>query len=381
MSEGRSQVPIEVHDMRLSFIWTETVLNLVGDRIPDDAPCSFLGRFSGYEPRFEGASGHGEADGLQLPWPGPVGQLFWTYYLEGHRPGDVSGTQAWKALVPFRHKAPLTVEAPWLPRRLLLEAFYYPHGLAFIVTASCSVRLALDEAIDMAFKVRRGEQFEAQWEGEAPKRFSLDGLAGWAAAKLRAAAFGSQVRPEASSVTPFTVVTVVRASGVDPDVPTPGNGEVHRALEALTGWRLTWRHDRIPDLADASLRIVRTAPASHVLYAGKRGRAVWFPGLFTLSRSSVRSLACYHRNLVLASAQVESLGGLVAESGDWLRRGNELPPTQSECARHASGILGRLFGGKPGTYRSYSTRTQIEQNDLMEIVNEVRDHFGMPALS
>jgi hypothetical protein len=373
---------IQIHDLRLSFIWTETFLDLI--RAPDSgaAPFAFLARRSWYSQRFEQALGGGDVPGdLEQPWPRPSGQYFWTYYLEGSTPGHITGVRAWKALVPFRGGFPATVSAPWLgPGRLMLEGYFYPHGVALVLTSACLSSLTLEEAVGKAFEVRRTGRFEVDWRGRAGSEpLSLDALAGKGLTALRTRAFGEGAAPGDRSVTPFTVATVVRGSGVDPGAPLEEGGAVHRALEALTTWRPTWQYDVLPELSAVSLAI-RTAPPSHVLYGCGRGRAVWFPALFAREGGDLRSLSCYHRNLVMASLQVESLGGLVSATARQIRGGTALSPAHRECARRAAGILGRLHGGVE-TYKSSSPPAHIEQNDLIPPLNRVRDYFNMPPVS
>ena len=371
---------IQIHNLRLSFIWVETVLNR-------------LERRSSYKERFDQVlrSGMG-LKGLHLPWSELGRHFFWSYYLEHGAPGNISGNRAWKELVPFREKVPAAVEVCWLQGRLVLEAFYYPHGFALVVTAVCCTDLTLEEAVEKAFEVRRTGRFQVKWvrptgrfqvewdEGEAPEFLSLDAFADKGLTALRKVALGPGAAPGARRFTPFTVVTVVRGTGVNPVAPTPNGGEVHRALEAMTTWRPTWRYDVLPNLAEVSLKI-RPAPPSHVLYGHTRGRAVWFPGLFIQKDRRLHSLACYHRNLVFTSLQVESLSGLISETAKQIRDGTPLSAAHRECARRAVGILGRLYGGAPSTYRTWSPRAHIEQNDLVMAVNEVRDLFNMDKLS
>jgi hypothetical protein len=177
------------------------------------------------------------------------------------------------------------------------------------------------------------------------------------------------------------VATVVRGEGVDPGALPAEGGQVHRMLEAVTTWRPSWQHDDLRNLplSQASLRI-RTAPPSHVLYGRERGRAVWFPALFTQKGGDLHSLSCYHRNLVLASLQVESLSGAISETAKQIGDGLPLSVGHRECARRAAGILGRLYGGVD-TYRSWSPRVHIEQNGLVTVLNDVRDYFNMDPLS
>jgi hypothetical protein len=386
---------IQILDLRLSFIWVETVLDLIRDPVPSSAPLAFLGRSDQYIPLFDKTlqSGMGP-EGLQLPWVQQEKgrQFLWSYYLSKPVPGHVSGGQAWKALVPFRGKVPATVEAPWLPGRVVLEAFFYPHGLAFIATAVCQAcpPPTLEEAVENAFEVRRTGRFQVRWdEGGASESLPLDVLADKGLAALRKFALGPGAGPGpgagAGPLTPFTVVTVVRGTSVDRETPAPDGGEVHRALHAMTTWSPYWRGASLPSLDEASLQIKGDAPDNHVLYGRTRGRAVWFPQLFNPeTKGRHRSLSCYHRNLVLVSLHVESLSGLVSETAKHIRDGKMLSVgSHDQCARRAVGILSRLYGGvKNDNYRSWSPRAHIEQNEFVTAVNEVRDFCcNLPPLS
>lgn len=379
-------MPDQIQAVQLSFIWVETIFNVLKEPPAAEAPLAFLGRDYLYVPKFEeilAAQKKGsKAPDLEVPWPKPSGQRFWQYYLElgaGKKLNEVRGAHAWRSLVPFRRKVPVEVKMPeGLPRPLLCEAFYYPFGLAFVVTARCESQLAVNAAVELAFKIRKTEKLETRWDQGAAELLSLDMLAGQALPNLRTAAFEPGAVAEAGSATPFTICTFIKAEGVDPNLPTPANGEIHRALEAMTGWRNTWLYDELPDLAQAGLKIEGATP-SHVLYANKRGRAVWFPAYFSRAR---HTLSCYHRNLVFASLQTESLSGLVVETAKLLANGKAfLSNAHRTCAQLAAGILGRLYGGDGSIYRSQSCQVQIEQNNLVEAVNAVRDFFRMPKLS
>jgi len=373
---------IEVYDLRLSLIWVDTVLTFLGDPSPQGAPLAFLGRRSSYGERFEQMLERGTIAGdYQPPWPVRAGHFFWTYYLESYVPGYISGDQAWKALVPFRWKLPATVQTPSLPGRLSHEAFFYPHGIAIIVTAVLRANLSLEEAVEKAFEVKKTGRFEVKWDDEAaPESVSLEVFARKALPALHKTAFGPETSYPVRSISPFTVATVVKGSGVEPNNPVSEGGKIHRALEAMTTWQPTWREDVLPSLAESSLKI-RTAPASHSLYGRKRGRVVWFPGLFVRKTPGSSSLACYHRNLVFASLQVESLSAFILETWKQICDTTKLTVTHEECARRAASILGRLYGGNASTYRSWSPRAHIEQNDLVTAINDVRDLFDMPPLS
>jgi hypothetical protein len=372
---------IKIHDLRLSFIWVETLLDLFNDATPSGAPLSFIGNRPSYQSHFEKvSSGAMGPEGIQLPWPRPSGELFWTYYFGGRKPGSVMGVQAWKSLVPFRKKIPVMVDANWLLGHIMLEGFFYPHGIALIITSYCKDILSLEEAVEKAFEIRRNGKYNVRWnDGNKIKSQSINKLAEDGLTYVRNLILGPSADPGDTPVTPFSVVTVIKGSGVDPMTPTPDGGSSHRALEAITEWRPSWPYDTLPSLDRASLQI-RTAPASHLHYSGKRGRAVWFPGLFGQKGGAVRSLGCYHRNLVFSTLQVESFSQFMIKTAKYLDQQLQMSATHQECARRAAGILGRLYGGHFSTYRSWSPKYHIDQNNYSDRINRVRDFFNLPPL-
>lgn len=405
----------EILEMRLSLIWSQTVLHLLGKTVPADAPLKALGRRATYEQLFDqmlqmqtgsvpihalmGATK--PVPVLGPPWPKPAGQLYWQRYLENSTLATLKGTVAWRGLVPLRSKFP-TIVTPdqWLAAtpvpvtvKVLPEAFFYPHGCAFVLTLivevdqtqSAGPGLALYDAIDLAFKLRR-EKFDVTWNGSAglysgvqwatgPEKLSLDELAAKAVPVICATAFGQAAAAGSSqAIDPFTIFTVVRGRGVNPAVP-PSN-EVRRALEAVTRWNPSWRFDVLPDLKDRKIEI-KTSPPSHLLYGRAKARAVWFPERFTHA-SNPPSVACYHRNLTFTSLQVESLCGLAATTAERVRHNQLDSEGLRDCARQAAGALGRLYGGlSKKSYRSMSPRVQIEQNNFVPDINLVRKELGM----
>jgi hypothetical protein len=263
---------------------------------------------------------------------------------------------------------------------LFWEAYYYPHGIAFLFTAILQGSMTVQQAIERAFAVRREQSYEVQGEGGATASCSLDDLAHKGLSVARRIAHGPGASPGKGPSHPFTVATVVRGDGVVPNAATPSGGEVHRALEAITRWQPDYAYVELPDLETIRLE-TRTAPKSHVLYGQPRGRAIWFPASFIPSTEDQHSLACYHRNLVLASLQVESLGGLISGTARCILEQPERLASLQPCARRAAGILGRLYGGSSDTYRSWSPRAQIEQNGLVPDLEAVRARFYMQPLS
>jgi hypothetical protein len=197
---------------------------------------------------------------------------------------------------------------------------------------------------------------------------------------------------------------VIRGEEVDPTQPIAPMGAVHRALEALCSWHQTWKNDVLHSWDTSTCLKIRHAPRSHVLYGLERGRAVWFPDLFSKQTSAlsgvsitlpdravrvpnfftkerrVHSLACYNRNLTLLSLQTESLVELMRAAGACIDANKPMPLAMEELAKGAAGILGRLYGGTQDTYRSWSPRAHIDGNHYADTINKVRHFFNMGLL-
>jgi hypothetical protein len=385
---------IRIDDLRLSFIWAETALDFMSGSVSPTAPLALLGRSHQYASAFEQALGTGAGPhGLQVPWKPHTRrpQFFWSYYLERHIPGHVSGGRAWRKLVPFRMKAPVTVMASWLPGRLDLQFFLFPHGIALVATVQCRSDLTLQKAVDKALEVRRTGRFLVRW-GEAPTReyLSLDGLANEGLNALHRFALGPNANPRAAPINqPFTVATVVSGTGVDRSAPPPK--EVLHALLAMAKWpSYDWQDpppSEEPHVDEADQSRTKERYAGDVLYYHTRGRAVWFPKHFLPAKDRQVAASCYHRNLVALSLQVESLGDLVSRTARQIQTRTPPSPGSSHhwCAKQAAINLSLLYGGggdEKRTYRAWSARRQIEQNNLVTAVNAVRDHIcGLGPLS
>ena len=182
----------QIQDLRLSFIWAETFLDVLRDPTTD-VPFCFLGSRPLYAAIFRRVLLGRKYRALGPPWSQPSGDYFWTYYLEGRTPGDLTGVQAWKGLVPFRTDVPVEVVAPWFqPGRLTLEGYFYPHGIALVITAVNRTPLALRQVVERAFQVRRIGRFNVSDDAhEASEAVSLDALALRGLRSLRVQAFGT----------------------------------------------------------------------------------------------------------------------------------------------------------------------------------------------
>jgi len=357
---------IIVNNIRLSLIQFLPAMGLLKARQSAAVPFSFL--FSGAEFRRKFTEALNAGTSLRPPWRDSYGKLFWARYLPAELRTEY---QAWRALVPldydFVHK---DSGPPLKDCQAQVRTYLYPWGIGLIVDFGCKGPMPLFDAVDRAF--------EAQRKARGMLQSILKGV--------RADAYADASKETAGNV--FSIVTIVDATGVSPEVEIDPKGPIARAIEGLAGWNPSWRNMQLEDLEKGAITI-RQSPAGHMLYGKERGRVVWFPDNFR-STDPFRyrgTLACYHQNLTVASLHAESLCQIAQDAAAELNKTNALAPfsaTYVETARLSGGLLGRLHGRrdgvtdkkKPETYRSGSVRTQILV--YKDDVNTVRNKLVIP---
>jgi hypothetical protein len=367
-----------IKEIRLSFIHLETLTAPLCSLSTPDIPYKFLLSEPLYQTQLANIL---SGSGLQrMPWYDGAGKLFWFYYLEKKGASYVKPKDAWRALVPLESDIDGTISGAWVPGMVKLWGYLYPWGIGLIADVQAQSSWSLDLAVELAFQVRRLNKYDWTVNG-ITKQFSLNALMDAVIAAMRAKAYGPQATAGQTGEI-FSLVTVLDADGIDATTPVENKQELHRALEALTGWSQFWKTIELKELSEGQIEI-KQSPSSHVLYGGRRGRMVWFPAAFKGAVTYTESLSCYHQNLMAAILQTESLCRLAQAAAKQLAAGQTLGDfsvTYTNCLRLAVGTLGRLYGGTLDTYRSHSVRDQIKRTYL-DSVNAVRSAMGMPALS
>lgn len=371
---------IEIQDLRLTFIWADTTLEVLAGHAPAESVAAQLSRRSTYGQLFDALQQGQIPHGLQLPWLRQGRQFFWIHYLNCRTLDDLNGDQAWKTLLPLRYNVRARIHPPDTVTHFIGEAYLYPYGLALVLSLHLEGNFTLEEAAMSSLQLRRGLKFELLGSGETSEPVSLDMLGDRLLRHTRQTMYGVTTDVGIQATKPFTVVTVVKANNVDPTAPLEENGDIHRALDAWAAWSQTWQYDQRPSLPKACVPLRSRAPLGHVVYGGTRGRVVWFPAHFLPQSKPIHALNCYHRNLTFLSLQIESLANFTVETAQHLKANQPLSNIHEQCARYAAGILGRLYGGAETTYQSRSAYRHIEDNTWLDAINTVRAEFGMEGL-
>ncbi len=375
-----------IKELRLAFVQTESIPGPLAALNAPAIPYRFLLNEALFQAEL--ASALAGASALGLPWDRRVGKRFWYYYLERTLPLSRTPKQMWRRLVPLRASLEgVTVSGARIPATVETHAYVYPWGVGLAADVVAEGSWSLEEAVKVALNVRKGNVFD--WTaGAKTARMSLGGLLDRAIAEVRSRAYGGAVGAGQRGEV-FSIVTVTDAEGVDAGVAVESKTEVHRALEAWTGWSSLWKSIALTDLKECTIDIMRKESLDgHVLYGGRRGRAVWFPAKFRSGyQEKPDALKCYHQNLFVSTLQTESLCRLSQAVADQLKEGQtvgQFPVTYRNCMELAAGILGRLWGGPQfhDSYRSQSLRDQIKRT-YFDAVNIVRAsaRTPMPPLS
>jgi hypothetical protein len=328
----------------------------------------------------------GFKEGFALPWEWHSG--FWKSYLKEQNDenaevdlNNVKAARLVKDLVPLRAKVSARIEAPALPgqRRFSLEAFIYLHGVALIATTDVVSKdpagFTLEQVIQMALLVKSGS-YKVTWPDGTSESLSLAKLAEKCMDLVRTNYLGPDAtKPRRTSFSdPFRVMTIIKGEGVDPAQKVEQGKAIHFALQAITQWTPDYKDTKPGDLATARIRVppsIRYADG-RIFYRDKRARVIWFPNTFIVTDSKIRSLSCYHRNIVSASMQVESLSNLVAAILARVRDKKVPTDTQKSYAHRAIVNLRLMYAGVNYTYRSRSLPLQMIDSGAVENINALQ---------
>lgn len=379
---GGSAVSFEIQDLRVAFLFFEVWLD------PFLIPSKQRGWVSPDRKRWSETfdtiarrGGHGH---LTFPWSDRADYGSWADYFEEEEPSKIGARRAWSLLVPFRTRR-LSVVKPLIPSgRAWVEAFVYPHSVEAVVNLALSVPLTLEGAVESVANLREKKMFVLPSEDGNTLRLRLSEVAERAIKEARVDL--AKRAPQSRVIwdpNPFEVVSVVRATGQLPSMDD--GGPVHKALHSFSGGS-----GRVGNAKLQRFLIKEGSMSKRDLFYGRqRGRAVWFPEYFRPTTATgardPHFLGRFHRRLVLASVQTESLLGPLVAVDERLRsgHGSTLPYWLRACAKNAAGTIGRIYGGKLWTEHTGSLRGQIEQIDrglVWAASNRVRDYFDMPLL-
>ena len=357
-----------IQEMRLSFMQFELLAEPLRSFTPS-IPFDFL-LDSGKYATMYGQCLH-EPGPCRAAWATGYGRRFWWKYLEWRKKLPVK--EYWDHLVPFKYDHEPVLKAAWLKGHARARGYLYPWGAGVLIDMSVTEAKEIDAAVETVVDIRNSNHLETTFQGGAEHgtvQFLLDAFADY----VRGAAFGPKTDQGPRSEM-FMIVTVIDADGVDPNVPV--DNDLRKKLNGFARGIDNWRTATPPPANEST---VGTGPASpgNVLFATKRGRAVWYPDSFRSVGPRLKNrLRCYHQNLTAATLQTEALCMFASDAATLVDGGNGRAtwvPNYDQCGRRAAGLLGRLIGGS-GTYRSQSPQKQIQNGLYVDSVKSLREEY------
>jgi hypothetical protein len=364
---------MQLYEFRLTFIFNETVLGPLARDVPvEQMPRSFVLQRSGYQALFDGALQNWPAPHEPgPPWPKRGRQGFWLQYFEEKlQPSQISGGIAWHAATPIRFPAPIELSTS-RASRVQTEGFVHPWGSSLVITVTAlGPWMNVPDLGQLLFDLRWDPVFEL---GGSPVRLEEAGDAGLNL--LRTGVFGA-LPPGQRRNEPFSIFTVLRGSGSAAELDPAQAPAVHALLQSAASFQPSWSEsDVLPELASMRVAGRRTGPADHIVYGTSRGRAIWGPKHFL---PTVRhTLSCQHRNLGLASMQMESLAAFVQVTA---RRQGSLTSDHKYFAQRGIEMLRRLYRGDPLSFRSKSLPAQLDATGAVADINELAAKLGRKPL-
>jgi len=344
-----------VSDVMISFIWVEPILQMfqrerdertvVAPRTRTNGPYGDIGSDVGYYRAYE-AVREGADPAVGFLWGSDTGHHFWRYYLQ-RDPGSIDAATAWSGLVPLRWRVPAVVDTN-RAFKIFAEILLYPFGLALLVNARRRRKELLEDFVDAAIEFQNGRRISS---GARSAGESLGAASARLLTTARQTLLGASQPGQRSDA--FTIATFARGTGFDPAKPVPS--AVRLALQGLVNADSSWKTatEQPSEVTDVPTSKPRSRPG-HVMYAARRGRAVWFPARFTARKKSF-ALGCYHRNLVLATTQTEALSRSLAKrstysattiprrsSGTSIQHGHARPTSSAGCGRAITRRIGHI---------------------------------------
>ncbi|MBZ5506220.1 MAG: hypothetical protein LAO78_12235 [Acidobacteriia bacterium] len=367
--------PVVIQSLRLSLIWAELLPDFLRSNVPLASPFGPLPRDFLFEKTFETArDGASTNPKFEVPWLRERKQKFWMRYMVQGKLSQVKGSQAWNYLVPLRLDTGIRVTANGFKGDVFIDAFYYPFGTAVVISLRWDPNLALNQITGDVYSVYKNGKFSV---ANGPQQAALEDVVDYIFETMRERALGKTSESVFRTPEPFSLLTVIQATGVNPNADVRKDTPVMETLEALTSWPANPSNLTLPDLNKACLPSKGHSPLGSALFSERRGRAVWIPTLFGVNQPPSQfqapaqarlssKLGCYHRNLLFASLQIESLGRLLCYTSGLFAQGTrkaDLPAGHRDLVENAALQLAKLYKGlRDDTWRSASAQRQILEN-------------------
>ncbi len=361
---------IAIRSSRLSFVSSQAFFGHAFKPHPNPVPW----KPPYYTREFNRIRGSTAQSDFRFPWRSGNGAGFWRFAANGLDVGTMTAGQAWDRQFPLRivprNREEVKTDSP--DERVFFDCFAYACGLVVTITIQfqSSSSRDLTEWRERSQELRTKRIFTLQYLSGATSTHDIEGLAKTILDSYRLRFYGTKDGITASYA-PLSLNTVIQASGWNQGAPI--DDALNRTLYAVTAWPKNWDTCTVPDLLSCLLDVRSTgATEGDAFYAVGRGRTLWRPALFSMAstkRTQVHTLSCLSHNVLssLVHAEAMRLFALAFSNlSDADRR-----QLNSTIVGESADLLEDIYRGK-STYRSYSARRVVEDNNSWAEVNALR---------
>ncbi len=350
---------LKILDVRIGQVGVEASRASLEKAAP--GPLGGIGYSLAYKKAFAGAQAGGA--GHALPWDSqkPYLNKFWRKYVTDRMLSEDPKQWpdvAWNLLVPFKATAALPlVHLHPDELRTYSESYAWPTGVGLIWNSSIRTSTDVDGLVSILADIRNGKISYEAADGTTGPALPMKTLYHQMLDSVRDQLWDTQQKGQRSD--PMTIVSIVQAEA-DPADPKAVPDALQRLLDGIAR---EW-NDR-PVTLPGDVR----AASGGTVYAAEGLRLAWVPANF-LSQSRGRPGNCLHRNLLLASMQVEMLAA-AARMLAAHKRNNGLPGHfQSTVERVLEGSAAVLSGE---SYSAPHLRAQLERQPVAHALSELSE--------
>ncbi len=372
---------VTVNDSKISFVWGSCFADhLWGDN--QSAP--MLWRKPPYVLEFNQQRAGSGSGALDFAWYRGQKSAFWRHYLGGQALGEVRGSDAWEALVPFRLLTYIPDVETDQGERIVIDTYGYELGVVVVLTVNAFKRASatLDQWVDRLSALRRDPVYLLD-AGAGARTADIVQVMDAIAKSLRDQAYGGG-GASVSSNDPISIANIVQATGGIPGVPV--DAILQRYLHAVTAWPGNWKTAVLPTLGASPPFLPQRATnqlPNDALYAVGRSLAVWRPGLFAppapgAGKRRRHTLSCFGHNLSAAAAQAEYLRLIAVAYAAQSKLRDRL---DSGRVRAVGARIDALLRGAGTTYRSDSVKQILTDKNSKEQVNALLALAGADPIS
>lgn len=354
-----------VKKIKISFLWVKTIVDVFDSNKSKNSDYKLKDSYN-LTGLIESLNNNAVEQNYFFPWKISLEKNnFWNYYLQGKSQIDTCMIEDYIVPLFYRIKASINFELKDIGKiKITPETYLYRHGIGLILNINIPENergYSFDEISEIVYALFYTKKYS----------FKSDDIGEYidiSLAELSNYIFGyiedKIIKIKASTFLdshPFSIMTIFKSDSESLIKDENENVKVEKIFKILNQHYM----GRIPikDYSESQQKLMFSAPKSRIL---------WYPEQL-LIRPKRNTVSCYHKNLLKLTLQIESLADLLdkyilSEKYDLEGLNRYVKKAQVQLVR----LYSAKTKGKNSSYRSASSVAQINQNDYIDLIKEVR---------